>query len=132
MTLSANTVLHHVRGEQSQHPVKGMTTIYEGGMLGLASGYARELVAGDAFIGHAAEFVDNSSGSDGDLAVTHYTGIYRLQVTLTGVAINGRGQTGLCFGGRHPQLTPGSNSNVGVVVRYVTTNTAIVGFALTR
>ncbi len=128
MTLSANTVLHHVRGEQSQHPVKGMTTIYEGGMLGLASGYARELVAGDAFIGHAAEFVDNSSGSDGDLAVTHYTGIYRLQVTLTGVAITDEGKQVYASADDTLTLTPGSNSNVGVVVRYVTTNTAIVEF----
>ena len=128
MALSANTTLSFIRGEQSQAPVKGTTTIYEGGILGLTSGYARELVAGDLFIGHALEYIDNSSGSDGDLYVKIMRGTYRLQVTLSGVAITDVGGRVFASADDTLTLTPGSNSMVGVVARYVTTDTAIVEF----
>jgi len=128
MALSANTTLTFIRGEQSQAPVKGSTTIYEGGMLGLTSGYARELVAGDLFLGHALEYIDNSSGSDGDLQVKIMRGTYRLQVTLSDVAITDVGSRVFASADDTLTLTPGSNSMVGVVARYVTTDTAIVEF----
>lgn len=128
MALSANTVLTFIRGEESEAPVKGLTTIYQGGMLGLTSGYARELVAGDTFIGHAREYIDNSAGSDGDVTVAIIRGIYRLQVTLTGVAITDVGKIVYASADDTLTLTPGSNSMVGIVARYVTTNTAIVEF----
>ena len=62
MALTANTALHHVRGEQSEYP-QDAVEIFEGAMLGDNGGYARSLVAGDPFVGHAAEYFDNSGGS---------------------------------------------------------------------
>lgn len=128
MVLSANTTLAFIRGEQSEAPVKGTTTLYEGVLLGDSSGYVRGLVAGDLFRGHAAEYIDNSSGSDGDQNVKLYRGIYRLQVTLSGVAITDVGKIVYASADDTLTLTPGSNSMVGVVARYVTTDTAIVEF----
>jgi len=128
MALSANTTLTFIRGEDSQAPVKGTTTIYEGAMLGETSGYVRGLVAGDLFRGHALEYIDNSGGSDGTLYVKLIRGRYRLQVTLSSVAITSVGDQVYASADDTLTLTPGSNTRVGVVDRYVTTDTAIVEF----
>ena len=128
MALSANTALTFIRGEQSEAPVKGSTTVYEGAMLGETSGYVRGLVAGDLFRGHATEYVDNSSGSDGDLTVKRMCGRYRLEVTLSSVALTNVGDQVYASADDTLTLTPGSNTRVGVVDRYVTTDTAIVEF----
>jgi hypothetical protein len=132
MALSANSPLTFIRGELSEAPVKGTTTIYEGAMLGDSSGYARGLVAGDAFIGHAMEYIDNSGGSDGGLSVKRMRGRYRLEVTLTGVAITDVGNQVYASADDTLTQTAGSNSRVGVIDRYVTTNTCIVEFQTTE
>ncbi len=128
MVATANIPLHHVRGEQSEHPMVGSDIIYEGAMLGLSAGYARPLTAGDPFLGHAAEYYDNSSGSSGDHNILLYRGRYRLQVTITGVAITDVGKRVFASADDTLTLTAGANSQVGVVVRYVATDTAIVEF----
>lgn len=129
MALSANSPLVFIRGEESEVPVKGSTTIYEGAILGDdGSGYARGLVAGDPFRGHAMEYIDNSSGSDGDLSVKRMRGRYRLEVTLTSVAITDVGNEVYASADDTLTQTPGSNTRVGVIDRYVTTNTCIVEF----
>jgi hypothetical protein len=127
MSLTENKPLHYVRGEQSEYP-QSAAVIYEGQMLGDASGYARQLVAGDPFIGHSAEYYDNSGGSAGDNNITRYRGRYRLQVTLSGVAITDVGKAVYASDAETLTLTGGANSRVGVVDRYVTTDTAIVEF----
>ncbi len=127
MALSANTTLHHVRGEQSEFP-QDAVVIYEGAMLGDNSGYARGLTAGDPFIGHAAEYYDNSGGSQGDHNITRYRGRYRLQVTLSGVAITDVGSEVYASADDTLTLIAGANSRVGIVERYVATDTAIVEF----
>jgi len=74
MALTANReVDRYVDQELRALPVKASTTIYKGGLIGLSSGYARELVAGDDFAGIAYEEADNSSGSDGDVVVRVFT-----------------------------------------------------------
>jgi hypothetical protein len=127
MALTANTTLHHVRGEQSEFP-QDAVVIYEGAMLGDNSGYARGLVAGDPFLGHAAEYFDNSAGAAGDHKILRYRGRYRLQATLTGVAVTDIGKRVFASADDTLTLTAGANTMVGVVDRYVTTNTAIVEF----
>lgn len=128
MALSANTPLTFIRGEQSEYP-QAAVVIYEGAMLGdNASGYARGLVAGDPFIGHSTEYYDNSAGSAGDNDIKRMCGRYRLQVTLSSVAITDVGQTVYASADDTLTLTQGSNSRVGVVDRYVTTDTAVVEF----
>jgi len=127
MSLTANSTLHHVRGEQSEYP-QSAAAIYEGKLLGDSAGYARQLVAGDRFIGHSQEYYDNSAGSAGDHNITRLRGRYRLQVTLSGVAVTDVGETVFASDAETLTLTPGGNSPVGRVDRYVTTDTAIVEF----
>lgn len=128
MALTANTPLTFIRGEESQAPAAAVV-IYEGAVLGdNGSGYARGLVAGDQFIGHAMEYIDNTSGSDGTLTVSRIRGRYRLEVTLTGVAITDVGNQVYASADDTLTQTAGSNSRVGVIERYVTTNTCIVEF----
>ena len=127
MALSANTQLHHVRGEQSEFP-QDAVTIYEGALLGDNSGYARGLVAGDPFLGHASEYYDNSGGSQGDHNIQRYRGRYRLQVTLSGVAVTDVGKDVYASADDTLTLNKAINTRVGVVDRYVTTDTAIVEF----
>jgi len=74
------------------------------------------------------EYSDNSGGSDGALYVKLIRGRYRLQVTLSSVAITSVGDQVYASADDTLTLTPGSNTRVGVVDRYVTTDTAIVEF----
>ena len=128
MALTANTPLTFIRGEQSEYP-QAAAVVYEGAILGdNGSGYARCLVAGDPFVGHSMEYYDNSAGSAGDNKIKRMRGRYRLEVTLTGVAITDVGKAVYASADDTLTLTAGANSRVGVVERYVTTNTAIVDF----
>lgn len=129
MALTANTPLTFIRGEQSEAPVAQTTKIYEGAILGRnSSGYVRPIVAGDRFAGHAMEYVDNSGGNNGDLTVQLLVGRYRLEVTITGVAITNVGKWVYASADDTLTLTRGANPSVGIVARYVGTNTAIVEF----
>jgi hypothetical protein len=127
MALTANTPLHHVRGEQSEISLLDNAIVFEGAMLGLSSGYGRPLVAGDPFLGHAAEYIDNTGGGNGGQTVTRYRGRYRLQVTLTGVAVTDVGKAVYATADDTLALAQ-AGSRVGVVDRFVATNTAIVEF----
>ncbi len=74
MALTASReVDRYVDQELRAIPVKGSTKIYKGALVGLTSGYARGLVAGDAFAGIAYEEVDNTAGSDGGKLVRVFT-----------------------------------------------------------
>ena len=74
MALSTNRdVDRYVDQELRSLPVKAGSHVYKGAFVGLSGGYARALTAGDAFAGIAYEEMDNSSGSDGDLAVRVFT-----------------------------------------------------------
>lgn len=54
-------------------PVKAGAKVYKGALVGLSSGYARGLVAGDAFAGIAYEAADNTGGADGAISVRVFT-----------------------------------------------------------
>ena len=84
-TLADNSPLTHLVGEHNSVPIIASDIVYEGAMVGdNGSGYGRPLVAGDTFLGHAVDKVDNTSGSAGDLNITLLTGRYRLKVALVG------------------------------------------------
>jgi len=113
-------------------PVRASSTIYEGSMVGDdAAGRARALVAGDSFRGHAVAQVDNSAGAAGALDVKVLSGKYLLQVTLTSVAITDVGKAVYASDDATLTLTQSTNSRVGRVYRYVTTNTCVVEFDTT-
>jgi len=128
MALTADTPLTQVMGNHSDAPVAATSKIYEGSMLGDSSGYARALVAGDLFRGHSLEYQDNTSGGAGDLTVEHLTGRYRLKVTITSVAITDIDRPVYASDDSTYTLTAANNTQVGSVLRYVKTNTAVVEF----
>jgi len=135
MALSANTpvtVAAGMPGTFNDIPAAASAHLYEGSMVGLnSSGYGRALTAGDLFLGHAAAECDNSSGSNGDLNIRVRQGRYRLQVTISGVGVDDVGKDVFASDDATLSLTRSLSalrSRVGTVVRYVTTNTAIVEF----
>lgn len=111
------------------YPIIAADIIYEGSMVGdNGSGYARPLVAGDPFLGHAFVQCDNATGAAGDLNVEVLKGTYMLEVTLSGVAITDSGRDVYASDDTTYTLTRGTNSPVGKVHRYVSSNTAMVEF----
>lgn len=128
MALSADTPRDYELGDINSVPVKASTKIYEGAAVGLTSGYARGLVAGDDFVGFAERQADNSAtATDGYINCRVISkGIAKL--TITGVAVTDVGLPVYASADGTFTLTQGSNSYIGNVYRYVTTNTAMVAF----
>ncbi len=128
MALTADTPLTQVLGTHTEGSAYQAVKIYEGAMLGDVSGYVRPLVAGDMFRGHSLEYINNAGGSSGDRTVEHLTGRYRLKVTISGVAITDFNGPVFASADGTYTLASANNTLVGRVVRYVTTNTAVVEF----
>jgi hypothetical protein len=128
MALSADTPRDYELGDINSVPVKASTKIYEGAAVGLTSGYARGLVAGDDFVGFAERQADNSAvATDGNINCRVISkGIAKL--TITGVAVTDVGLPVYASADGTFTLTQGSNSYIGNVYRYVTTDTAMVAF----
>lgn len=75
MAVTANQIVKKQEGCIRSYPVAASTTIYQGTMVFLtATGYADDDTATgvNGFVGIAKEYVDNSSGSAGDLNVEVY------------------------------------------------------------
>lgn len=125
--LSADTSYPEELGEYDELPVKASAVIYRGSAVGLTAGYARALNAGDVFVGHAFAAVTGTA-ADGGAKVKVRRGRYRLQVTITSIAVTDVGKTVYMSDDATYTLTATSNSPVGKVLRYVTTNTCIVEF----
>jgi len=128
MALSADTPRAYELGENNILPVLGSTKIYEGAAIGLSSGYARGLVAGDSFQGFALEQADNSAvATNGAINVlVKIKG--KVQITLTSVAITDVGSKVYMSADGTFTLTSSGNSVVGHIHRYVTTNTCVIEF----
>ena len=128
MALSADTPRTYELGNINSVPVKASVCIYEGAYVGLTSGYARGLVAGDTFVGVAERKADNSAtATDGFIRARVITkGL--VKATIASVAVTDVGAPVYASADDTLTLTPGSNSLVGRVARYVTTNTCIVEF----
>ncbi len=128
MALSVDTPRSYELGEINELPVKASTKIYEGAAVGLASGYARGLVAGDEFQGFATEQADNSAvATDGNINVkVRESG--KIEATLTGVAVTNIGDNVYMSDDGTFTLESSGNSLVGKVHRYVAANTCIIKF----
>jgi predicted RecA/RadA family phage recombinase len=128
MALTADTPRVYELGDINSLPVKASSTIYEGSAVGITSGYARALTAGDDFAGFAERQADNSAvATDGAINVRVIAkGLAR--VTLASVAVTDVGSPVYMSDDGTFTLTQGSNSYVGVVYRYVTTNTCVIAF----
>jgi len=131
MALSADTPRVYELGDINSVPVKASTTIYEGAAVGITSGYARGLVAGDDFVGFAERQADNSATATDGYINCRVISRGLAKLTITGVAVTDVGQPVYASADGTFTLTQGSNSYIGLVYRYVTTDTAIVAFKAT-
>ncbi|MGB2985845.1 MAG: capsid cement protein [Phycisphaerae bacterium] len=116
MALSANReVDHYIDQELRSLQVAADTHIYKGALIGLASGYARPLTAGDLFVGIAYEEMDNTGGSAGDKSVRIYT-LGDFGHALSGAAVTNIGDAVYASADDTLTFTSTSNSYVGHAV----------------
>ena len=129
-TLAVDSPLAMVTGDFNSIGILANDIVFEGAMVGdNGSGYGRPLVAGDVFLGHSLMQVDNSGGGlAGAKEIRLRTGRYRGVVTLTGVLITDVGKRVYASDDATLTLTGEGNSPVGVVIRYDSSNKAIVEF----
>ena len=127
MALSANIVRSYGWGNITQYPVLASQTIYEGSAVGLSSGYARPLTAGDTFLGFACgKVVEKTAVNGGAVVQVFKAGI--VDLTITSVAVTDVGKSVYASDDGTFTLTQTTSSYIGQVEKYVTTNTASVSF----
>lgn len=105
--------------------VAAATHPYKHAFLGLAAGYARPLIAGDAFAGVAVAEVDNSTGAAGAKTVQAWV-VGDFEHALAGVAAANVGQDVYASDDHTLTLSPTGNSLVGRVQGVAGTDLAIV------
>lgn len=118
-----------VPSDTNDYPVKDGTTIYKGAAVGInaADGMARQLAAGDKFVGFAEEKVDNSAGADGDKrVVVKLRGV--VQLSITSAAATDIGKAVYASDSETFTLTQSTNTYIGVVHRWVSTGVVMVKF----
>jgi hypothetical protein len=129
MALSADTPRIYELGDINEVPVKASTSIYEGAAVGMTSGYARGLVAGDQFVGFAQRKADNSATATDGYINCKVISKGLIKLTISGIAVTDIGKAVYASADGTFTLTEGSNSPIGTVYRYVTTDTCVVAFA---
>ncbi len=129
MALSADTPQAYEQGFINTLPVLANAVIYEGAAVGLSSGYARGLVAGDRFQGFCREKVTGTASNGGINVKVQDKG--KIKATLASVAVTDVGSKAYMSADGTFTLTSSGNSQVGHVHRYVTTNTCIIEFYVT-
>ncbi len=127
MALALNTPRNYYLGDFTDLPASAVH-IYEGAAIGLTSGYARGLVAGDVFQGFADRECDNSAGSAGDLNVKVRRSGY-VELAVTGAsAVTDAGSPVYASADGTFTLTASTNSYIGIVEKWVSSTTCIVRF----
>jgi len=127
-TLAANSPMTKVKGDNNSIPIIAADIVYEGAMVGdNASGYGRPLVAGDKFVGHSIDKVDNTSGAAGAKNIPLISGHYRQEVALVGL-ITDVGRPVYASDDAAFSFSAAGNSYVGVISRYVSATKMEVEF----
>jgi hypothetical protein len=127
MALSADTLrVFGDDGHLNQLPVKATSQIYKGSMVGLVSGYARALVAGDIFGGVAEEKV--LGGATDGLKKVHVRRSGRMRVAVSSLAVTDIGKPVYASADDTFTLTQSTNSPIGVLIRWEETGIGIVEF----
>lgn len=128
--LSAALARTYELGDQTDHAVKQSAAIYEGSAVGLTAGYARQLTAGDTFLGFAMEDVAAPSADGGATVRVLQKG--KVVLTISSIAVTDIGKIVYASDGNAFTLTESTNSPIGRVVRVNATNQAVVAFDATR
>ena len=116
MALTANReVDHYVDQELRSLQLATGAHIYKGAFVGLSSGYARPLAAGDRFVGIAYEEMDNTGGAAGDKSVRLYT-LGDFGHVLSGAAVSNIGSAVYASADNTLTFTASGNSYVGFAV----------------
>ena len=127
--LSNNQPRIYEIGERNAFPIAAATIIYEGSAVGVnpATGDARQLNAGDNFVGFSEAKFDNSLGNAGDLNCrTYQEG--RIQLAVPGASITSLGVPVYASDDNTFTLTQGSNTYIGRLYRWVSSGIAVVAF----
>lgn len=123
--LGANLQRTYVVGDHVEYPAS-TGAIYEGSAVGLTSGYGRQLVAGDRFVGFCKRGVPVSGANGTEKVLVQRRG--RIILTVSGVAITDVHDPVYASDGNTFAMTAGTNTLIGHVVRFVATDTAEVEF----
>lgn len=130
-TLATDKPRTYELGDLNSLPMVATDIIYEGAAVGLSSGNARPLTAGDPFQGFCIENSDNSTGSAGDKRVklkTHG----EIQLAIGSLAATDVDKPVYASDDDTFTLTATSNSYVGKVKRFVSSGVGIVAFDVRR
>lgn len=114
-----------------EYPALADDVFYEGAYISVnSSGYAKPYAGTDSiFAGICYRQLDTTGDSNGDHNVKVYSDKFRALVTLASVAITNVDDDVYASDDGTLTLSSTNNLKVGKVVRYVTTNTAIVEFS---
>jgi hypothetical protein len=129
MAANGNVPLELEIGDRNECPVAATTQLFRGSCVFADAAGRATGTLGPIFLGHAAAPADNRLGGAGAINVLLHAGRYRAQVALTGVALTDIGKEVFASDNNTLTLTPGANTLVGRVMRYVDTNLAVVEFA---
>jgi hypothetical protein len=128
MALTENTARVEQIGVNEDLPVAASARIFQGAAVGIASGYARGLVAGDKFAGFATVEADNRTGLAGAInSNVKKRGSMVLAVTGVTIASNARTPVYAADDGTFT-TTVGSNTLIGNVARFVSAGVAVVDY----
>jgi len=130
MALSENTIRAYSLGDKNQLPVKATSVIYLGSAVGMASGYARALVAGDKFAGFALE--KKTGGATDGLITVEVQAEGIIQVAVSSAAVDDIGKRVYASDDGTFTYTQSTNSPVGIVRRYVSSGQVEVAFSAER
>lgn len=127
-TLAKDTPRVYELGDINELPVIATDIIYEGAAVGdNGSGYARPLVAGDAFRGFAEQKVDNSAGAAAAKNVrVKQRG--KIKLSVSGAVITDVGQPVYATDDDTYVLSPVGASFIGFIDRFVSAGVVIVDF----
>lgn len=128
MPLSAERFLDIIDPDGvEEYPVAATTKIWKGAAVGIASGNARPLVAGDPFVGFCLETVDNT-GSAGTVRVkVRPRGVTQLPVASAALGDNSKAAVYASADDTFTK-TATNNSLIGYVRRFVSSGVALVQY----
>lgn len=123
--LGANLQRTFVLGDDAEYPAS-TGAVYEGSAAGLTSGYARQLVAGDPFVGFVKRGCAASGANGTNKVLVRRRD--RVVLTITSVAITDVGKPVYASDGNAFTLTASTNTMIGHVVAVAGANLAEVAF----
>lgn len=124
--LTADTTRKYSDGPLNDLLVKASSTIYRGDVIGLVSGYARQLVAGDLFGGFATAKATGTASDGGVFVNALIEG--EVELSISAAAVTDIGKAVFASDSNTFTFTAGSNTRIGAVARWVATGTVIVAF----